>query len=101
MKIYKKELYLGAEGAQSAQLCGLNHYEGGFSHSPERCCKQDPCHWQSRVGMGGRHRQKSARPAASAAHDRGSHAAALRRKYGANRLGPHRPRPLHVAIRRF
>jgi hypothetical protein len=45
MKIYKKELYLGAEGAQSAQLCGLNCCEGVFSHSSARCGKPAAGNW--------------------------------------------------------
>jgi hypothetical protein len=40
MKIDKKELNLGAEGAQSAQLCGLNRRRGVFSHSATHCGKR-------------------------------------------------------------
>jgi hypothetical protein len=33
MKIDKKEQDFGADGAQSAQLCGLNRPGGGFSYT--------------------------------------------------------------------
>src|ERR1700744_4932011 len=39
MKIDRKELNLGAESAQSTQLCGLNRREGVFSHPAMHCIK--------------------------------------------------------------
>jgi len=57
MKICKKGLYLGADGAQLAQLCGLICHEGVFSHSSMSCCKPAAAIW--RAGGKSRRRDES------------------------------------------